>query len=236
MLNLRELVVSVVACACLLGCSGKRVLVLVPPDVDLSRYGAVGVVEFSGDDPALRASATERFREAVLEAQPGVRLVDVDAEALGAVGRLDPEVVRSLAARFGVDAVFVGAVDISEVKPRVDLSSSLLKVRASAEAHGELSARLLETGSGATVWSRSGRDKTSVAHLRARSDGSGQFGISDPGEKYAEMMRGLTAQVAGPLYPQYVRRRAEDVPPHYVVTYPDGVEVWAPPAAVTEVP
>jgi hypothetical protein len=131
--------------------------------------------------------------------------------------------------------VFVGDLEVSEVKPRIDLSASLIQMRASAEAHATLSARLIETTSGATVRSRSGRDKTSVARMRADSRGGGHIGIDDPEAKYAEMVQGLTSHVAAPLWPRYVRRKEKDVPPHYIVTYPDGVAVYAPPPqAVTE--
>jgi hypothetical protein len=76
------------------GCGAKRVLVMVPPELDLARYQAIGVVEFSGSDRHLSAAASRQFREDVLAAQPGVRLVELDGEAevaaLAGRGRIEP--------------------------------------------------------------------------------------------------------------------------------------------------
>jgi hypothetical protein len=222
------------------GCSGKRVLVMVPPDLDLAGYQAVGIVEFSGKEPHLAAEASRQFRDEVLQAQPGVRLVELDgepeAQALSSARRPDPAALAALRDRFGVDAIFMGDLQVSEVRPNINLSASLISMRASAEAHATLNVRLVQTASGATVWSRSAQDKTTVANMRADSRGSGHIGVADPEAKYAELVAGLTSHVAAPLWPRYIRRKPEDVPPHYVVTYPDGVAVYAPPErAVTAV-
>lgn len=216
------------------GCGSERVLVMVPPELDLGAYEAVGVVEFSGSDPPLQAEAGRQFRDEALQAQPGVRLIELDgAEAASlSKGRLAPEALAQLRDEFGVDAIFVGDLQISEVKPRVSLSSSLIQMRATAEAHGTLNVRLVETAGGATVWSRSGRDTVQVATMGANSRGGGHIGIADADSEYAGMVAGLTSHVAAPLWPRYIRRKPEDVPPHYVVTYPDGVAVYAPPRQV----
>lgn len=228
-------ILALTALTLLGGCAGKRVLVMVPPDLDLSGYQAVGIVEFSSREPHLAAEASRQFRDELLQAQPGVRLVELDgepdAQALSTARRPDPATLATLRDRFGVDAIFMGDLQVSEVKPNINLSASLISMRASAEAHATLNVRLVETsaGGGATVWSRSAQDKTSVANMRADSSGRGHIGIADPEARYAQLVAGLTSHVAAPLWPRYIRRKPEDVPPHYIVTYPDGVAVYAPP-------
>src|SRR5690606_27693604 len=80
------------------GCGSKRVPVMVPPELDLAGYQAVGVVECAGSDQHLCRAAGRQFRDEALQAQPGVRLIELDgAEAAaltsgGATGRrLAPE-------------------------------------------------------------------------------------------------------------------------------------------------
>src|SRR5690606_37667885 len=123
--------VGLLAAMGLTGC-GPRVWVMVPPNLELRGYQRVGLVEFSGNDPALSELATRQFQEAVLSAQPGVRVVEItdDAAIAGAGGRgaPDPEAMHRVASKYNVDALFVGDFEISKATPRIDVSTSLLKL------------------------------------------------------------------------------------------------------------
>ena len=66
---------ALLAVLAILGGCAKTVLVPVPPRVDLSRYGTLGVVEFSSNaDRGIEVRATRRFEEQVQAAQPGTPL------------------------------------------------------------------------------------------------------------------------------------------------------------------
>ena len=59
--------------------------------------------------------------------------------------------------------------------------AQVLDLRARVDLAGELAAKLLETGSGALVWSRSASGEANVANLGLR-DGRPTFGAQTPAE------------------------------------------------------
>jgi hypothetical protein len=222
----------VIALTLLAGCSSK-VWVMIPPDVDLTGYERIGLIEFSSTDPGLRALATRQFQQEVQSAQPGLRVVELGdgRQLLQSVGRstLDAEAVELIAARHDLDALFIGDLELSKVTPRIDLSVSLIELRGRADIHAMMSARLVERDGGATVWTCSSRDTITIAHADVASSGIGSIGAADPEGRYGPLVEGLASRIAADFRAEYIRRRLEDVPPHYVPEYPDGVEVYAPP-------
>ena len=131
-----------------------------PPRVYLGDWDTIGIVTFEGEvDPELAGQATRRFVEMVQAAQPGARIVELGSRGavLAEVGRdaLDFEATRALGRRYGVDALFTGALELASARPRVSLGESDASLRARMDVSGELAARLTETESGALVWSRS---------------------------------------------------------------------------------
>src|SRR5437773_1611043 len=146
--------------AMLWGCS-NTVLVSVTPRMDLKGYGTLGIVEFaSNSDRAINARATQQFQEQVQTAQPGTRFIELgnrDA-LLASVGarQLDVDAARRIGQKYGVAALFVG--DIAYSEPRTDVKlTDLTKMEGGvrSEIRGDISSRLLETSTGASVWSSS---------------------------------------------------------------------------------
>lgn len=198
--------------AILWGCA-KTVLVPVPPRVDLSRYGTLGVVEFSSNaDGGIEARATRRFEEQVQTAQPGTPLIELGGREamLASVGgtRFDPETVRRVGEKYRVDAVFVGEIAYSRPKTDVRVTDiSRLQGDVRSEMRGDISARLFEARSGASVWSGSawatrqiGRVSVSEYGVRANTS------TADPRE---EMLPALLYHLTGDFRPSTVRRRVE---------------------------
>ena len=143
-------------CAC-----SKTVLVSVPPRMDLHRYDMLGIVDFvSSTERDLGARAARQFQEQVQQAQPGTRFIELgDRDALlAAVGarQLDVAALRQISQKYGVTALFVGELVYSE--PTVDVKLrdvSKLEGGMRAEVKGDISSRLIETATGASVWSSS---------------------------------------------------------------------------------
>ncbi len=173
--------------ALLAGCS-RTVLVPVPPRVDLSTYRTVGIVEFaSNSERAINAHATRQFQEQIQAAQPGTRFIELgDRQALlAAVGgrQLDIDAFRKIGEKYGVAAVFLG--DIAYSEPRTDVKiADLQKLEGGVrtEVRGDISSRLMETASGASVWSSSAWARRQLGRRRerqreqiesARRDGAG---------------------------------------------------------------
>ena len=191
------------------GCS-STVLVTVPPRVDLKGYGTLGVVDFtSNSSGAVGARATQQLQEQIQAAQPGTRFVDLGSReaVLAAVGRnqLDADAAKRIGKRYGVDAVFLGEIAYSDPKTDVRVND-LAKLDAGlrTEVKGDISARLVETASGASVWSNSGWVRRQVGRVNVSEQGiSGSMTKSDPRE---EMVPALVYQLTHDFRPTTERQ------------------------------
>jgi hypothetical protein len=201
---------GLLAAAALAACS-RTVVVPVPPKMDLKEYGPVGIVDFSSNsEQAFSARATRQFQEQVQSAQPGTRFVELGErqQLLAAVGakQLDAPALRKIGAKYGVSAVFIGELAYSE--PRTDVKvSDITKLEGGVrtEIRGDLSARLLETASGASVWSTSGwaRRQMGTLHVSAERGVSGGMNGGNPRE---QMVPALVSEITHDFRPTYVRQ------------------------------
>ncbi len=141
-----------------------------PPRVNLEPMGTIGLIHFRSEAKGNIAEyATQVFLEILVRSQPGARikelgredevLRDIEAE------RLSPDALEALRERFGVDAVVFGTLDVSDVRPRVDLAAIISTLSVSAEVEAVLTARLLDTRDGTTLWTDSARDRKTVANV-----------------------------------------------------------------------
>jgi hypothetical protein len=89
----------------------------------------------------------------------------------------------------------------------VRLSTMLkqMSVRQDVDAH--LTARLVETATGATMWSNGARVTTTLAHANFNARGEGHFGARDPQAAYGAMIDGLVDQLGDDFRVHYVTRR-----------------------------
>jgi hypothetical protein len=196
-----------IALAALAGCATK---VLVPPRVELALYDKIGMIEFSSNAKGtLRRYASDKLLQSIQHAQPGVRILELGSEdqVLRWLHRdeIDFEAIQKIGERHGVDAVLIGRLDVTEVKPQIQVSQFLTSMSAQADVEATLSARLFETDSGATVWSRSARGREPVAHVKLLSDGPAHFGASDPEQAYGKLVHALVQRVTSDFRPRWVR-------------------------------
>jgi hypothetical protein len=194
------------------GCS-STVLVSVPPRVDLKGYGTLGVVDFtSNSGGAGGARATQQLQEQIQAAQPGTRFIELGSReaVLAAVGRnqLDADAAKRIGKRYGVDAVFLGEIAYSDAKTDIRVND-LTKLDAGlrSEVLGDISARLVETASGASVWSNSAWVRRQVGRVNVSEQGiSASMTKSDPRE---EMVPALVYQITHDFRPTTERRPAK---------------------------
>jgi hypothetical protein len=170
-------------------CSHPTVLVSVPPRMDLKNYPTLGIVDFSSaSERGLGARAARQFQEQVQSAQPGTRFIELgDRDAvLAAVGArtLDVSAWKKIGDKYGVAAVFVGELTYSDPSVNVKVTDlNKLQGGMRAEVKGDISSRLFETGSGASVWSSSAWAKRQIGGLNVSDQGvSGGTRTSDPRE------------------------------------------------------
>jgi hypothetical protein len=188
------------------------VLVTVPPRMDLKGYGTLGVVDFASSGSAVGARATQQLQEQIQAAQPGTRFIELGSRdaLLAAVGRnqLDADAAKRIGKRYGVDAVFLGEVAYSDPKTDVRVND-LTKLDAGlrTEVKGDISAQLVETASGASVWSNSGWVRRQIGHVNVSEYGvSGSMTKSDPRE---EMVPALVYQLTHDFRPTTERQTAK---------------------------
>jgi hypothetical protein len=198
--------------AMLWGCT-RTVLVPVPPRVDLSSYGTLGIVEFASNaDRTVNVHATRKFQEQIQAAQPGTRFIELgNREALlAAMGgkQLDADALRKISERHGVAAIFLGDIAYSEPKTDIKLTDvTRLEGGARTEIRGDISSRLVEARTGASVWSSSAWARRQIGRVSVSAERGvrAEASQSNPRE---EMIPALVYQLTHDFRPSSVRQPA----------------------------
>ena len=117
------IIVLAIMLAILFGCSHTE-KVLIPPKVELKTYHNIGVIEFSTNaEDTLKPYITQNFIQNVQSAQPGTRILELgnEKQLLRTIGRsrLNPETIKSIGKMYNIDAVILGHLQVSEIKPKI---------------------------------------------------------------------------------------------------------------------
>lgn len=200
-----------VALLLLFACGTPTVRVEIPPRVNLRSYPLIGVVDFTTNAyPPLAKEATQKFLQNLEAAQPGARLLELGsgAEILRKLHRnsFDPETIKAMGSRYGVAAVLIGHLQISGMTPDLHLSPAFNSFSASAKVNSDLSAKLLETATGATVWSNGAHGRWSLGGLRYHGGSLTNLHYDDPGEQYRKMILDLARVATNDFRPTYEER------------------------------
>ena len=204
---------TLLSLAMLWGCS-STVLVPVPPRMDLHDYRTLGIVEFASNaDPAINTHATRQFQEQVQAAQPGTPFVELGNRetVLAAVGgrQLDADTLKQIGQKYGVEAVFLGDITYSEPKTDVNVTDlTKLEGGVRTEVRGDISSRLVDTRTGASVWSSSAWARRQVGRLSVSAEQgvSGAMSNSNPRE---EMVPTLIYHLTQDFRPTSVRQKVK---------------------------
>jgi hypothetical protein len=81
-------------------------------------------------------------------------------------------------------------------------------MRAQAYVEGKLNNKLFETASGATIWTHLASGRQPVAKLSLIKNGPINVGVTDPQEKYGQLVDGLVAYNTKDFWPSHVYRTA----------------------------
>jgi hypothetical protein len=183
---------AVVALTC-----GPRVMV--PPRIDLVEYEMLGIIEFSASEEGeLGVYATRRFLEACRRDQGMVRIVELgpEVEVLGEIDhdRLDPTALRAIGEEYAVTTIFTGDLEVSDVRPDFTITPGFDFVSVSAEVDATLDVRMIETSTGASIWSNSASTTASVGHVSLFGDNI-SFDAEDPDKAYGKLVEALVEEV-----------------------------------------
>jgi hypothetical protein len=196
------------------GCS-HTVQVPVPPRVDLHSYGTLGLVEFaSNSSTTINAQTTREFQSHVHAAQPGTRIVELGSREalLASVGsrQFDALTARRIGEKYGVDAIFLGSLTYSEPKADIKLLTDASKLEGGmrVEVRGDIDVKLLETRSGASVWSSSAWARRSLGRVNVSAE-QGVSGAMRGGNPREEMVPALVYHLTEDFRPTSVRQRVK---------------------------
>jgi len=167
---------------------------IVPPAVDLAAVGALGLVTFKAENAKgdLDAVATQYFLQEVTAAQrvPVVEL-GPHAAVLADLGKtsFDREAVLAIGQKQGVEAVFIGEIKVTKVKPQIDLAAPLSKTLFARAAFDiTVAVRLVSTANGATLWTESAARQGTVGSV-GMDNGIPVFAVRDQSAAMAELLR-----------------------------------------------
>jgi hypothetical protein len=190
------------------GCGGKKVMV--PPRIDLQQHEVLAIIEFaSSDEGKLGELATTRFMEHVRIDQGLVRIVELgtEEEALRQVDaeRLDRAAYTALGAEHNVATIFTGELEVSDIRPAVSISGDLRNLGAAADVDATLTVQMIETASGASLWSRSASVTRRVGQLSVIG-GRPIFDADDPEHAYGELVYALVDLVTADFKVSWVKQ------------------------------
>lgn len=191
-----------------LACGGKRVMV--PPRIDLQQHEVLAIIQFkSSSEGKLGELATTRFMEDVRIDQGLVRIVELgtEEEALQQVNaeRLDRAAFMALGAEHDVATIFVGELEVSDIRPTVSVSGDLRNLGAAADVDATLTVQMIETASGASLWSRSASVTQRVGQV-SLIGGRPTFDADDPEHAYGELVYALVDLVTADFKVSWVKQ------------------------------
>ena len=104
---------------------------------------------------------------------------------------------------------YLGHLQVSEIKPNVKIYSVPQAVHAKIYVEAALQTRILETNSGATLWTKVNSGKVSVAKLNLAMEGPFDFSASDPKEKYGKLIPELVYANTSDFRSRYQYRKVK---------------------------
>ncbi len=207
-MRLKHFAFFLILAAAAAGCAAHYTIV--PPAVDLTAFETIGLVTLKAENAKgdLDAVATQYFLEEVTAAQrvPVVELGLANA-VLADIGKaaFDREAALALGEKHGVDAFFVGEIQVTKVKPQLDLAAPLTKTLFARVAFDiAVKARLVSAKNGATLWTNSAVRQGTVGSV-GMDGGVPVFAVRDKNAAMNELLREVMYQMTWDFRP--TRRR-----------------------------
>lgn|SRR5512143_1644312 len=209
-MRMKHLAFALIIAAAVSGCAAHYIMV--PPAIDLTQMGTVGLVVFKAANVKgdLDAVATQDFLEEITAAQrvPVVELGPADT-VLADVGKtaFDREAALAIGQKHGVDAIFVGEIAVTKVKPQIDLAAPLTRTLfARAAMDLSVKVRLISTTNGATLWTNSAIRQGTVGSV-GLDDGIPVFAMRDKNAALNDLLRQTMFQLTWDFRPTRQRVR-----------------------------
>jgi len=176
-----------------LSCGPK---VMIPPRIDLKQHQVIGIIEFgSSNQGKLGHLATQKFTQAARRDQGIVRIVELGsvADILQATGsnRLDQAAFKALGDEYQVKTIITGELVVSDVRPDITITPGGGFMSFSAEVDASLDAQMVETATGASIWSKSASATQRVSSVSIFGGKDIAFDAEDPEKAYGKLIDAL---------------------------------------------
>ena len=172
------------------GCAPKA-----PPKVDLKPYKRIGLLDFTIENASgnIDEVIPPVFLSIIEKSQSRTRLRRLGAQdiLLKKIDKqeLDSEAVKTIGQRNDMGALFVGVLAISNVEPMVELSGISSSVKVWARMDFSLTARLVSTSTGETIWTNTvSKWRQNVPSINVRQRKHPRFEARKPEDAYGELI------------------------------------------------
>lgn len=204
---LGSIIVAVILTATL-GCGSK---VMIPPVIDLKQHEVIGIIEFrSSSEGELGPLATRKFIEMARKDQGIVRIVELgsEVEVLNEIGssRLDQAAFKALGQKYQVSTIITGELLVSDVRPDITITPGGGFMNFGAEVDASLSAQMVETATGASIWSSSANATKSVGNVSVFGGKDFSFDAEDPEKAYGKLIDALVEEITKDFRVTWERR------------------------------
>jgi len=174
--------------------------VMVPPRIDLRQHEVFGLIEFScSSEGGLGSLATMKFIEAARGDQGMVRIVGLGSEneilKTFDHDRLNYAAFKALGEEHDVKTIITGELIVSNVKPDIKITPGFGYLSFSAEVDATLTVQMVETSTGASIWSSSASDTKKVSNISIFGGKNFAFDADDPEKAYGKLVNSLVDEV-----------------------------------------
>lgn len=185
------------------GCAAKYQTVMVPPRIDLTEHDMIAVVPFSSASAGeLGPLATRRFTDLARRDQGLVRMMNVEPDS----EQRDGNSMQAVGKRHGAQTVLIGTLEVSDVRPNVSIANTLKSGSLTANVDMTLTVDLVETETGASIWSASASASRTIGHISVFNGKHFTFDAEDPDQAYGPLIDALVSQVTSDFQARWVRQ------------------------------
>ena len=213
--NMMRMFIVLLFAATLTACGGKKITVEIPPQIDLSTMGTIGVVSFDvQSDNKLPGDLTLKVIQRLQSAQPGVPILELGDQrnVLREVGydALDTEAVKAIGKKYGVDTLLSGTLEVTQSHPDVKFGQDMTSMSASSYIRGNFNARLRQTRNGATLWSNGAHGKWKLAGIDLSTGSIPSLDVNNAEDKYKKMLQELARVGTADFRSTYETREVQE--------------------------
>jgi len=197
--------VALIACLSIVaaGCAPRYRTVTLAPRIDLTEHQIIAVVEFeSSTDGELGPLATRRFTDMARRDQGLVRMMNVEPDT----AQRNQAVFKRLGQTHDARTILVGSLEVSDIRPNLSIANTLRSGTLTANVDATLTVDLIESSTGASIWSASARTTRTVGHISVFDGKHFTFDAENPEQAYGELIDTLVARVTSDFRSTRVRQ------------------------------